>query len=93
MPLAALGNTWNGMKTLTVKVPDELGVRLEKRARRLGLSKSAIVRESIEKELERSVKVEEEPSAYDLMKEGIGCIDSGVSDLASNPRHMEGFGR
>lgn len=93
MTLAALGNTWDGMKTLTVKLPDDLGVRLEKRARRRGVSKSAIVRESIERELERGAQGEEEPSAYDLMKEGIGCIDSGVSDLATNPRHMEGFGR
>ncbi len=81
------------MKTMTVKLPDELAVRLEKRAKRLGVSKSALLRESLERDLGRDAVVEEEPSAYDLMKDGCGCVDSGVTDLATNPKHMEGFGR
>jgi hypothetical protein len=32
-------------------------------------------------------------TAYDLMKESIGIVDSGVPDLASNPKHLEGLGR
>lgn len=32
-------------------------------------------------------------TAYDLMKEIIGIVDSGSSDLASNPKHLEGLGR
>lgn len=28
-----------------------------------------------------------------LMADGAGIIDSGVDDLASHPRHLEGFGR
>jgi hypothetical protein len=27
------------------------------------------------------------------MKDAVGCIDSGVTDLATNPKHMEGYGR
>ncbi|MGJ3241632.1 MAG: ribbon-helix-helix protein, CopG family [Opitutales bacterium] len=82
------------MKTLTVKLPDELAIRLEKRAKRLGVSKSSLLRDSLERGLGGDVgTVEEEPSAYDLMKEGCGCVDSGVTDLATNPKYMEGFGR
>lgn len=81
------------MKTMTVKLPDELAVRLEKRANRLGVSKSALLRESLERDLGKDAVVEEEPSAYDLMKDGFGCVDSGIGDLATNPKHMEGFGR
>jgi predicted DNA-binding protein len=82
------------MKTMTVKLPDELAVRLEKRAKRLGVSKSALLRESLERDLvEDAVVVEEAPSAYDLMKGGFGCVNSGVGDLSTNPKHMEGFGR
>jgi predicted DNA-binding protein len=81
------------MKTLTVKLPDELVIRLEKRAQRLGMSKSALVRESVERALNGPGAVEEAPSAYDLMKEGFGCVNSGVGDLATNPKHMEGFGK
>jgi hypothetical protein len=32
-------------------------------------------------------------SAYELMKDGCGIVDSGIGDLATNPDHMEGFGR
>lgn len=81
------------MKTLSIKLPDELAVRLEKRAKRLRTSKSALVRESLEKALGPAEVVEDAPSAYNLMKDGFGCIDSGVGDLSSNPKHMEGFGR
>jgi Ribbon-helix-helix protein, copG family len=41
------------VKALTIKMPDELAARLEKRARRFGLSQSAIVRASLERELRR----------------------------------------
>ena len=34
-----------------------------------------------------------EASAYELMKNGCGIVDSGIGDLATNPDHMEGFGR
>ena len=93
MRSAADGNTLRVMKTLTVKLPIELAVRLEKRAKRLGRSKSALAREAIEQELKRDPVVEEEPSMYDLIKEDLGCMDSGLGDLSTNPKHMEGFGR
>ncbi len=81
------------MKTMTVKLPDELAVRLEKRAKRLGVSKSALLRESLERGLHEADSVEEEPSMYDLVKDDLGCFDSGLGDLSTNPKHMEGFGR
>lgn len=82
------------MKTITCKLPDELAVRLEKRAERLGLPKSQLVRESIERDLARNgAAEEEEPSMYDLVKEDLGCVDSGHTDLSTNPEHMKGFGR
>ena len=81
------------MKTITVRVPEELALRIERRAKRLGVSKSALVRESVEKTLPSADAMEDEPSAYDLMKDGFGCVNSGVGDLSTNPRHMEGFGR
>ena len=33
------------------------------------------------------------PSAYELMQDGSGIVDSGAGDLASNPEHLAGFGR
>lgn len=39
-------------------------------------------------------EVESEKSLYDVLSERgmLGCFD-GPTDLATNPRHMEGFGR
>ncbi|MDA0348671.1 MAG: ribbon-helix-helix domain-containing protein [Verrucomicrobia bacterium] len=83
------------MKTITIKVSEELDARLTLRAKRRGVSKSEIAREAIRRDLEtnESGEVKEEPSAYDIMKGGCGIIDSGVTDLATNPKHMEGFGQ
>lgn len=81
------------MKTLSIKVPEELAVRIEKRAKSLGISKSALIRQSIEEEIRHHATVEEAPSAYDLMRQDIGCIDSGEGDLSTNPKHFKEFGK
>ena len=31
--------------------------------------------------------------AYDLMKDDLGCVDSGLGDLSTNPKYLEGYGR
>lgn len=93
LPSAAIGNTFSAMKTMTVKLPDELAARLEKRAKRLGVSKSALVRESVDRAMTETVSTGEQPSMYDLVKDDLGCVDSGLSDLSTHPKHMKGFGR
>jgi hypothetical protein len=32
-------------------------------------------------------------SAYDAMKPYLGVVASGTTDLGSNPRHLDGFGK
>jgi hypothetical protein len=32
------------------------------------------------------------PSALDLAGDLVGCLDSGLGDLSTNPAYMEGFG-
>jgi hypothetical protein len=32
-------------------------------------------------------------TAFDVMSDACGCATSGIQDLATNPKHMEGFGR
>ena len=81
------------VKTVTIKLPEPLALRLEQRAKRLGVSKSSILRDSLERDLNEGAKVEEEPSVYDLTRADCGCFDSGLTDLATNPKHLEGFGR
>jgi hypothetical protein len=38
-------------------------------------------------------KVERKPDLVGLMKHAFGVIESGVSDLGSNPEHLKGLGR
>jgi len=78
------------MPTLTLKVPSETVARLERHARRRRVSKSTVVREALADKLRKSVDA---PSLREAMKHSIGSLDSGVRDLAHNPRHLAGFGR
>lgn len=78
------------MATLTLKVPNETVVRLERLALRRRVSKSAVVREALEEKLRRTADT---PSLHDVMKHSLGVVDSGVGDLGHNPKHLAGFGR
>ena len=42
---------------------------------------------------EAPAAVERFVSAYEALKDGCGIVRGGPRDLASNPKHMEGFGR
>ncbi|MCI0745950.1 MAG: ribbon-helix-helix protein, CopG family [Verrucomicrobia subdivision 3 bacterium] len=79
------------MTTISCKIPEKLDAALEATAARRGVSKSQIVRESIENTVNGRKRIQ--LSAYDVMKSACGIIRSGHKDLASNPKHMKGFGR
>lgn len=76
------------MKTLTMKVPEELAVWLEQEARRARRSKSAVVRDILAQHKQRQPQ-----SALDLAADLCGCVQSGLGDLSRNKRHLKGFGR
>lgn len=78
--------------TITFKVSPETGARLKAAAAQKRISKSKLVRDLVEGGLKR---VKTKRSLYDDMKEmgAIGCIDSGVTDRATNPKYMKGFGK
>jgi len=80
------------MRTISVKLPDELLAQLAKEARARRGTKSRLVRESLERELH-----EEPPagavSCYDLARDLAGTVKGLPKDLADNPKYMEGFGQ
>jgi predicted transcriptional regulator len=76
------------MKTLTMKLPDELLSWLEHEARRARLPKSAVVREILKKHQSHRRR-----SALDLATDLCGSVESGVGDLSRNPKHLKGFGQ
>jgi len=78
------------MTSLTIKLPEDLKLRLEAEARIRGKSVSALARESIAKTLKKSGT--KKLSLYERSKDLCGAGSSGIPDLATNPKYMEGFG-
>jgi len=80
------------MKT-TIEVPDELYRRAKAEAALRGRKLRDLVEEGLRLVLEAPPKARRRPSLAGLTRRARGMIDSGISDLASNPRHLAGFGR
>ena len=78
------------MKTISLKLPDEVDARLEARAKAIGKSKSALTREALTKYLEGQGG--SEVSCLDLVRDLVGRA-KGPGDLASNKKHLRGYGR
>jgi Arc/MetJ-type ribon-helix-helix transcriptional regulator len=75
------------MRTVSFKLPEDLDDALNELARTRRLSRSALVREALE-----SLKKGKRRSVTALAGELVGCVD-GPSDLATNRKHMSGYGR
>jgi hypothetical protein len=80
------------MKT-TVEVPDELYRRAKAAAALRGRKLKDLVEEGLRLVLEAPRKARRPRSLSKLTKRARGVINSGVPDLASNPKHLVGFGR
>ena len=80
------------MRTISVKLPDELLAELARQAKARRVTKSWLVRKSLEKGLH-----EQPPagavSCYDLARDLAGTVKGLPKDLADNPKYMEGFGQ
>jgi hypothetical protein len=80
------------MKT-TVELPDELYRRAKAEAALRGRKLKDLVEEGLRLVLETARKTRRPPSLAGLTRRARGMIDSGVPHLASNPKHLAGFGR
>lgn len=78
------------MSTLTIELADDLALRLEKVSAARQVKPSQVVSESLAKTL--PAPPASAPSALEALHDLVGCCDSGVTDLAKHPRHIEGFG-
>jgi predicted transcriptional regulator len=78
------------MQTISLKLPDDLLAQLEKEAKARGVTKSLLVRESLEKAFfHRSSQGP--ASCYDLARDLAGAVKGLPKDLATNPKYLEGF--
>jgi Arc/MetJ-type ribon-helix-helix transcriptional regulator len=79
------------MQTISLKMPEDLLADLEREAKARRVSKSALVRESVETALRQGSR-RGGASCYDLARDLEGTARGLPRDLASNPKYMEGFG-
>jgi Arc/MetJ-type ribon-helix-helix transcriptional regulator len=80
------------MTTVTLKMPEPLARQVRVAAEKRHTSRSAIVRQAVEKYINADIPDSEQPSAFDLVKEFAGAV-KGPADLSSNPRLMKGYGQ
>ena len=79
------------MKTLTVKVPEELDLKLTAEATRRGESKSTLIRAAIERIVDGDATVTPD-SCLDLARDLLGSCE-GPEDLSHNKEHLRGYGQ
>jgi hypothetical protein len=80
------------MKT-TVDLPDELYRRAKAEAALRGQKSRELVAGGLARVLEAPAEQLPKAKLSTLMKRARGVMDSGAPDLASNPKHLSGFGR
>lgn len=80
------------MRTFSLKLPERLLELLETESRARGTTKSSLVRECPEKAL-AVPRAGNQVSCYDLAHDLAGSVKGLPRDLASNSKHLEGFGR
>ena len=82
------------MKT-TIEVPDELYRRAKAEAALRGRRVKDLVEEGLRRVLDegQAKPKQSNVSFWELMKDYCGMFDSGVDDLATNPKYFADFGR
>lgn len=79
------------MKTIAIKLPDDLLAKIQDIAKKRGESRSAVMREAFEKFFARENQ-QDALSCLDLARDLAGCIQ-GSPDLSTNPLHMDEYGK
>ena len=72
--------------TIQARLDPEAQQAVETLTRRLGMSPSEVVRASL------LFMVKQQPVPKKKTFLGVGKFESGIGDLATNKKHMEGFG-
>ncbi len=84
---------WDAVMKTTVELPDDLYRQAKVEAALRGRKLKDLVEEGLRLVLHAPRATPERPSLAGLMESARGIFDSGVSDLGSNPEHLEGLGR
>lgn len=86
-----MGNTFFPVKTLTIKLPDELFAEISRAAEIRKVPKSEVVRERL---LAKSTTAGAEGSSlWDRMEDLVIQRDTLPKDLSANKKHLKGYGK
>jgi hypothetical protein len=80
------------MRTFSVKLPDDLLTELTTQAKARRVTRSGLLRESLETTLREQSRAGE-VSCYDLARDLAGSIKGLPEDLAVNPKYMDDIGQ
>ena len=80
------------MRTISLKLPDDLLAQLADQARARKITRSSLIRESLTKAL-RGQPSSRARSCYDVARHLAGSVKGLPEDLADNPKYMQGFGQ
>jgi len=81
------------MTTLSIKIPPQLEQEIVLASEREHLSKSELVRRALVAYISQRNAAVPTRSALDQAGDLVGCFSGGPSDLSSNPRYLDDFGR
>ena len=77
------------VRTVTIKLPDSLALRLKQTVARRRATQSEVIREALEAHL----AAPSVGSYLELVGDLAGSLRGGARDLSSNKRRLRGFGR
>jgi predicted transcriptional regulator len=77
------------MKTIAIKLPDDLLAAIQFAAKKRGETRSAVMREALQEFLSKNQNT---GSCLDLARDLAGRVQ-GPSDLSTNPAHMDHYGK
>lgn len=75
-----------------MKLPEHLLTQLDSEAKAQRVTKSALVRKSLEQTLHKRPAAGR-TTCYDLASDLAGSVKGLPQDLATNPKYMDGFGQ
>ena len=78
------------MKTLSLKLPDELDAKLTRTAQQHFTTKSELIRQALRAYL-NDIQQIQPASVLDLAGDLIGSLE-GPADLSHNKNHLQGYG-
>ncbi len=83
------------MSVLTCRIPASVHGKLVSLSKQRGVPKSVLVREALEEKLAggKAGTKRRPANLFEALGESVGSVASGKRDLASNKKHLKGYGR